>query len=142
MDENATRKGSNKINVQEVNDRTVENLNNTNGYDFRIAGVDMSIDGNMLKFKESEVGAGNAANTGKESSGIFNYGASIIMRFKDKIKDIINGVTLKLKGDKDKDKEKDDEEEKTETTAKKKVVKKVVKKAPETKPKTTDDHEK
>lgn len=135
---------SGEMEVQNVSDRSIKDLEKMNGYvGVTVAGIEMGVtERNVVEINDSANAASDSTNTGKKTSKYITVGNSIIMKFREKIQDIINGVTLKVKGDKDKDKEKDEEEEKTGTTAKKKVVKKVVKKAPEAKPKTTDDHEK
>lgn len=143
MDEKTTKSSvsSGNMEVQNVSDKSIKDLEKMNGYaGVTVAGIEMGVtERNVVEINDSTNTANDSTNAGKKTSKYIIVGNSFIMKFKEKIQDIINGVTLRVKGDKDKEK---DEEEKTEKTAKKKVVKKVVKKAPEAKPKTTDDHEK
>ncbi len=130
---------SGEMEVQNVSERTIKDLEKMNGYSgVTVAGIEMGVtEKNVVEINDSNPGTTDAANSGKKTSKYITVGNSIIMKFREKIQDIVNGVTLRVKGDKDK--EKDDEKE--ESADKKKVVKKVVKKAP-SKPTKTDDHEK
>lgn len=120
---------SGELEVQRVRPEEIESAKRMGEYDdMQFGGIDLEVTGNEIGIKDPNGGSSDSANTGKKTSGYLRTGNSIIMKFKEKIQDIINGVTLKVKGDKDKDKE--------ETGSKK-----VVKKAPGTKP-GTDDHEK
>lgn len=122
---------SGEMEVQNVSDRSIKDLEKMNGYaGVTVAGIEMGVtERNVVEINDSANAANDSTNAGKKTSKYITVGNSIIMKFREKIQDIINGVTLKVKGDKDKEKE----DEKSEATEKK-----VVKKAPETK--TTDDH--
>ena len=96
-----------------------------NGYgDAVFTAVEMATSkDNVIEVDDSNASSGDTSNSGSKTSKYIIVGNSMIMKFRNRIQDIINGVTLKIKGDKEK-------EEKS--TVKKKVVKKVVKKEPKT----------
>lgn len=136
---------SGELKVQNVSEREIKDLEKMNGYaGVTIAGIEMGVtERNVVEITDSNSGASDTTNSGNKTSKYIIVGNSIIMKFREKIQDIINGVTLKVKGNKDKDKEeeekaKEEEEEKAKAT-KKKVVKKVVKKAPQ---KSAEEQEK
>ena len=76
-----------------------------NGYgDAVFAAVEMAPSkDNVVEVDSSTSNSGDASNSGKKTSKHLIVGSSMIMRFKEKIQDIINGVSLKIKGDKEKD---------------------------------------
>ena len=90
--------------VQNVSEKTIENLENMNGYaGVTVAGIEMGVtERNVVEINDSGNNATGSADTGKKELKYIIVGNSIIMKFREKIQDIINGVTLKVKGDKEK----------------------------------------
>lgn len=74
-----------------------------NEYNFEFVAVDMApTKNNMVEIDGSNNASGDTTNTGRKTSKHLIVGNTMIMRFKEKIQDIINGVSLKVKGEKDK----------------------------------------
>lgn len=75
-----------------------------NGYgDAILAAVEMAPSkDNVVEVNDSDSTSGDASNSGNKTSKHLIVGNSIIISFKNKILDIINGVSLKVKGGKDK----------------------------------------
>lgn len=96
--------GNGEIGTKKVDESEIQRDKMRNGYeDFVFVATDFE----TLKENLQEVDNPNGdagSNPPKKTSGYLVYGSSLIMRFKDKIKDIIEGVTLRIKGDKDKTK--------------------------------------
>lgn len=90
-----------------VSEKTIRELEKMNGYSgVTVAGIEMGVtEKNIVEINDSNTGTSDTANSGKKTSKYITVGNSIIMKFREKIQDIVNGVTLKVKEDKDKDKE-------------------------------------
>ena len=109
---------SGEMEVQNVSDKTIKDLEKMNGYvGVTVAGIEMGVtERNVVEINDSANSSSSSTDSGKKTSKYIIVGNSIIMKFREKIQDIINGVTLKVKGDKDK--EKDEEKASSKKTTK------------------------
>ena len=122
MNDNAT--GTNvssengELKVKRVRAEEVDKSQAMGEWNVKMGAIYLEVNGKDVEIAQD---AGDTDTTGNKKNKYMRTGSNmLIMRFKEKIKDIVDGVTLKLKGGKDK--------EDREDVDKKKVVKKVVKK--------------
>ena len=104
-----------EIAVESASEKEIKAKRMENGYgDAVFTAVEMAPSkDNIVEVNDSDSTSGDASNSGNKTSKHLIVGNSIIMKFKEKIQDIIDGVSLKVKGDKDKgvDKKSKDKDE-------------------------------
>lgn len=93
-----------EIAVESASEKEIEAKRMENGYGGAVfTAVEMApSENNVVKVNDSDSTSGDASNSGNKTSKHLIVGNSIIISFKNKILDIINGVSLKVKGGKDK----------------------------------------
>ena len=93
-----------EIAVESASELEIKTKRMENGYgDAVFTAVEMAPSkDNVVEVNDSNSTSGDASNSGNKTAKHLIIGNSIIMKFKEKIKDIIDGVSLKVKGDKDK----------------------------------------